>query len=125
MWERVFTRALGKAIKSYAVGERLPVARALLEPKGLLTQPDIAEELARVISVDAPPNIQFIGERWTSRHSRASMIDSRSGRYCANGPRFCPWIAFMAPGLGICLGVGRLWGRAVILLMEIYYAAAG
>lgn len=62
--QRAFKQALGAAIQCYAGGERLALARPLLEKDGVLTDPNVAQELAQIIRFEREPNAELIGERW-------------------------------------------------------------
>ncbi|NVM23034.1 MAG: hypothetical protein HWN68_14785 [Desulfobacterales bacterium] len=72
--QKAFKQALGHAIQRYAVGERLATARPLLDKRGLLAAPDVAAELAQVISFEREPNAELIGERW-----KAAFLDPPKG----------------------------------------------
>ena len=62
--KRAFKGALGKAVRRYATGERLQLAKPLLDKDGVLTDPDVAKELAYLIEFGREPNAELIGKRW-------------------------------------------------------------
>jgi hypothetical protein len=64
--KRAFKRALGLAIKSYAIGERLPLAPTLLAKDSFLSQSEVAVELAQVLSMIREPDTTIIGKQWQS-----------------------------------------------------------
>jgi hypothetical protein len=61
---RAYQQALAAALKRYAVGEGLLLARPLLQENGLLSRPDIARELAQLVSFEREPDVELIGRRW-------------------------------------------------------------
>jgi hypothetical protein len=62
--KKAFKSALGKAVMRYATGARLQLAKPLLDKDGVLTNPDVAKELACLIQFDREPNAALIGDRW-------------------------------------------------------------
>ncbi len=59
-----FKEALGTAIQRYATGPRLALASPLLEEHGVLTQREVAAELAQIVRFEREPNTKLIGDRW-------------------------------------------------------------
>lgn len=63
--KQALRQAIGVAIQRYATaGARLELAAPLLRSDGPLTQPAVAEELARIVRPDHEPNLTLIGDRW-------------------------------------------------------------
>jgi hypothetical protein len=73
--QNTFKESLGNAIRRYATGERLALSRPLLDPNGLLSDPQVAEELAQIIRFEREPSAEVIGQRW-----QAAMIEPPSER---------------------------------------------
>ena len=58
-------RALGAAVQRYTTsGLRLDLAQPFLQEDGLLTYPDVAEELTQLVRFEREPNAELIGRRW-------------------------------------------------------------
>jgi hypothetical protein len=62
--KKAYQLALGNAIRRYASEYREPLARPLLDKKGLLTDPEVNEELIKILRSDQIPNTQLIGTKW-------------------------------------------------------------
>lgn len=62
--KKAFKTALGKAVHRYATGERLYLAKPLLDKDGVLTDSDVAKELANLIEFGRKPSAVLIGGRW-------------------------------------------------------------
>jgi hypothetical protein len=62
--KKAMQQAVGVAIKRYAIGTRLTLARPFLQKNGLLTDPEVAAEFASVLSFDRQPNTKLIGNKW-------------------------------------------------------------
>jgi len=61
---KAFKKALGAAIQRYAKGDRLALARPLLEKDGLLTDSEVAQELSKLIRFEGNPDVNLIGKKW-------------------------------------------------------------
>jgi len=61
---RAFERALGETVHRYATTERLYLARPLLEEPSILTNSEVANELANVIGFQRKPNASVIAKHW-------------------------------------------------------------
>jgi hypothetical protein len=58
-------RALGAAIQRYATSQlRLDLAHPLLEKKGFLTFPAVAEEVMQLVRFEREPDAELIGQQW-------------------------------------------------------------
>jgi hypothetical protein len=60
---RGFRRALEAAVQRYATGKRLALVRALAEG-GVLSDPEVIEELAHIADSGRRPNIRLIARKW-------------------------------------------------------------
>src|SRR5580658_8455043 len=58
-----FRRALEAAVQRYATGKRLALVRALTEG-GLLSDPEVIEELAHIADSGRRPDIDLIARKW-------------------------------------------------------------
>ncbi|MGY1631887.1 hypothetical protein ACI784_09310 [Geodermatophilus sp. SYSU D01186] len=57
--------ALGRAIKDYATTDNgRAIAGPLLVENSFLTEPDVAEQIARVIQASGEPDFSLLGQRW-------------------------------------------------------------
>ena len=57
-------KAIGRAVRAYSRGERLPWAQALVHKDGLLSLSDVQEELAKIFTLEGEPNTQLIANHW-------------------------------------------------------------
>jgi hypothetical protein len=75
-----FKQALGEAIHRYSIdGNRLFIAKPLLESNGPLTNNAVATELAHVLKFNDEPNYDVIGNRWKASFEQPpSWIDFSS-----------------------------------------------
>ena len=73
--QNALKQSLGNAVRRYATGDRLALARPLLVRGGVLTDTEVAKEIAQVIQFGRDPNVELIGEKW-----RAALADQSSGR---------------------------------------------
>lgn len=65
--KKAFRHALGKALDAYASdGQRLELARPLLDKRGPLTEDAVAKELGRLLGFDSEPDADLIAERWAA-----------------------------------------------------------
>lgn len=62
--KKAMQQAIGAALKRYAIGTRLTLARPFLQKNGLLTDPEVAAEFASVLSFERQPNTKLIGNKW-------------------------------------------------------------
>jgi hypothetical protein len=67
--------ALRRAIQQYATSRlRLGLVSPLLQKKSFLNQPDVAKELALIVSFEREPDAELIGRKW-----KASIDNPPSG----------------------------------------------
>lgn len=62
--KKAFEKALGAAIQRYAIGDRLVLARALLDSNGILMDKEVMKEMSKIISFGGIPNFKLIGDKW-------------------------------------------------------------
>jgi hypothetical protein len=62
--KEAYKKALGAAIKRYAAGNRVPLSKPWLAKDGLLSDSQVAAEIAKVLRFDQAPNLELIGNRW-------------------------------------------------------------
>jgi len=69
--QNAFKQALGTAIHRYGMtGSRFDLTRPLLQVDGPLTEPMVADELAKLVQFGQEPDTELIGRRW-----KAALID--------------------------------------------------
>ncbi len=68
--KKAYKHALGTAVRRYATGERLPLARPLLDRKGILADSVVAAELAQLLRWEREPNTELIGQKWQAALNR-------------------------------------------------------
>ena len=64
--KKAFKEALGAAIQRYATGERLVLARALLDLNSILKDKEVMTEISKILSFRGIPNFKLIGNKWKS-----------------------------------------------------------
>jgi hypothetical protein len=72
--KKAFKRALALAIKRYATGERMYLAKPLLDKHGILADPNVVKELACILGFEREPSAVTIGDYW-----KAAMPDAQTG----------------------------------------------
>jgi hypothetical protein len=75
--EKAFKSSITKEVQRYAPADRLQLAKPLLAEDGILTDPDVAKELACLIEFEREPDAALIGKRWKAAIPDASeRVDS-------------------------------------------------
>jgi hypothetical protein len=62
--QRAYRLAVGAAVRSYATGDRLALARPLISADGLLGRPEFTRELAQLVTFDRDPDLRLLGRLW-------------------------------------------------------------
>lgn len=64
--KRAYKIALGNAIKRYATKDRIVLARPLLKRKSILSDKEVATELAKLLRFGDTPDLFLIAQKWQS-----------------------------------------------------------
>lgn len=62
--KKAFQRALGTAIQRYAAGDRLVLAKPLIDRKGFLSNKEVSTEIAKMMRFNQKPDIYLIANQW-------------------------------------------------------------